>query len=229
MKKKKIFEGRSKKIYEIDSENELLLEFKDEFYNPKSRRKTAIKSKGAINNQVSSHLFRYLDSYHIPTHFLEQVSKREMRIKKIEMIPIKVMVRNIAFGDLVERFGIEEGVELDCPVLEYYFKDDKKQNALINEDHIVVFGHATNTELKEIHRLSSKINVVLKDFFRRRNYKLVDARLEFGRYRDRIVLGDEISPETCQLWDLENDCALNMAGPPSALEKEYQQIAERLA
>jgi phosphoribosylaminoimidazole-succinocarboxamide synthase len=161
---------------------------------------------------------------------LKQLSAKEMLVKKMDMIPLEVIVRNVAVGTLVKRFGIEEGRELECPVIEYYLKNEKHDEAMINKDHIVSFGYASSQELKEVHRLASKINVVLIAFFRRRNLKLVDLRLEFGRYNDRIVLGEGIDLDTCRFIDLETDkkwyrdqISMNTVN----LEKIYEEFNRR--
>lgn len=229
MAKKKIYEGKTKKLYATDNENELLIEFKNDVSYLNEGNKITIKNKGAINNSISCHLFRYLSSYHIATHFIRQVSKKEMLVNKLEMIPLQVVTRNIASGNLVKRYGLEEGKELECPVIEYYLKSVQIEDPLINKDHIVAFGHASSDELKEIHRAASKINVILKDFFRRRKLKLVDFKLEFGRLGDKIVVGDELSFDNFTFLDLETDKKLSVEslyGKKEELEKTYQKVNE---
>ncbi|MFQ5751245.1 MAG: phosphoribosylaminoimidazolesuccinocarboxamide synthase, partial [bacterium] len=203
-KKKKIYEGKAKIVYETDNEDLLIQEFKDDATAFDGVKKGKIKSKGNINNQLSAHLFNYLDSYHVPTHFVKILSNNTMIIKKLQMIPVEVVVRNIATGSMVKRYGVEEGKKLEHPVLEYYLKDDEKHDPMINQHHILAFEFATAEELKQIERLAQKINAVLKSFFERRNLLLVDFKLEFGRAKSgKITLGDEISPDTCRLWDVE--------------------------
>jgi phosphoribosylaminoimidazole-succinocarboxamide synthase len=227
-KKKKLFEGKTKKLYEVENEKELVIEFKDDVVQENGVKKGVIKGKGIIINKISSFLFRLIESYNIPTHFLKQISDREMLVKKMQMIPIGVIIRNVAAGSLVERYGVEEGKELECPIFEYYLKDDERHNPLITEGHILSFGHATANELREIHRWASKANVVLKDFFRRRGYKLVDFQLEFGRYGDRIYIGDEISPDTCSFWDLEATDKSRASMDASHMEAAYQKLLGRV-
>ncbi len=204
MRKKKLYEGKSKKLYECENEAELIQEFKDDAVTSHKNKPVLVKGKGALNNQISAQVFRYLNSFHIPTHFIRELSEKEVLVKKLEMIPIIVMVRNIATGTLVQRYGMAEGKELECPIIEYYLKDEERDDPMINEDHIISFGHATSSEIKEIHRLASKINVILKAFFQRRYLKLVDIRLEFGRLNGKIVLGDELSLNTCRFLDLQH-------------------------
>lgn len=205
MSKKKLLEGKTKKLYETDVENELVLEFKNDFPLGKKDQKLNIREKGTINSQISAFLFKFIDSYHIPNHFLRELSKKELVVKRLEMIPLQIMARNIATGSLVRHYGLEKGKELDCPVIEFYLKNDKGDETLINRDHIVSFGHSSSEELKEMHRMISKMNVVLRDFFRRRHLKLADFTVEFGRLNNRIVVGDEISLDTITLLDLDTE------------------------
>ena len=231
MKRQKIYEGRTKRVYNGDNENELLLEFKDTVDElASSGKKVKLNGKGGINSQISSLLFRFLSSYNIPNHFIDQTAAREIRVKKLEMIPLEIVVRNIAAGSLVKRYKIEEGKVLECPVIEFYLKSEE-DTPLINEDHIVAFGHALTDELKEIHRLISKTNVILKDFFRRRSISLVDFNLEFGRREGEITLGDEISLDTCRLWDLQTDVKMSKGQPIQTLEEleeNYKIIKDRI-
>ncbi len=203
-KKKKLYEGKTKILHETDNEDLLIQEFKDDAITFDGTKKGKMKSKGNINNQLSAHLFNYLDSYHIPTHFVKVQSKNSMIIKKLNMIPVEVVMRNIATGSLVKRSGIKEGQELEQPVLEYYLKNDDKPDPMVDENHILAFEYATSEELKQTERLAKKTNAVLKSFFQRRNLLLVDFKIEFGRSKsNKITLGDEISPETCRLLDIE--------------------------
>ncbi|MBN2356715.1 phosphoribosylaminoimidazolesuccinocarboxamide synthase [candidate division KSB1 bacterium] len=204
MKKKKIYEGKTKKLYECEDEAELVQEFKDDAVASSKAKSHSVKGKGALNCQISAQVFRFLDSYHIPNHFIRELSDKEMLVKKLAMIPVVVMVRNVAAGSLVKRYGIAEGRELECPIIEYYLKDDERDDPMINEDHIISFGHATSEEIKEMHRMASKINAVLRAFFRRRDLKLVDIRLEFGRLHGKILLADELSLNTCRIQDLQH-------------------------
>lgn len=231
-KKKKVYEGKAKILYETDNEELLVQEFKDDATALDGLKKGTIKGKGAINNQISAHLFKYLESYHVPTHFVKVHSDNAMIVKKLEMIPVEVVMRNIATGSLVKRYGVKEGQELEHPILEYYLKDDQKHDPLINEHHILAFGHANAEELKIIARLAQKINAVLKSFFYRRNILLVDFKLEFGRYKNnKILLGDEISPDTCRLWDIESGEKLDkdrFRKDLGKVEEAYQEVRKRI-
>ncbi len=162
-KKNKLYEGKAKIVYYTDNEDIYIQEFKDDATAGDGAKKGKIKSKGIVNNQVSGHLFTYLESYHVPTHFVKALSDRSMFIKKLEMIPIEVVMRNIATGSLVKRYGVEEGNELEQPILEYYLKDDAKHDPMINEDHILSFGHADAEELKPALKLLDKLLQLFPD------------------------------------------------------------------
>ncbi|HFE54052.1 MAG TPA: phosphoribosylaminoimidazolesuccinocarboxamide synthase [Bacteroidetes bacterium] len=199
----KLYEGKAKKIY-ATSDPELVIQyFKDDATAMDGEKRGVIKGKGIYNNQISAHLFRFLESYHVPTHFVKTLSDREMLVKKVEIIPIEVVVRNVVAGSLAKRLGEEEGKELEEPIVEFYLKDDAQHDPMISEEEILERELATREELDKIKRLALKINAVLKAFFQRRKLKLVDFKLEFGRHDGEIVLADEISPDTCRFWDAE--------------------------
>lgn len=231
-KKKKLYEGKAKIVYETDNEDIYIQEFKDDATAFDGTKKGKIKSKGMVNNQVSSHLFSYLESYHIPTHYLGPYADNAMIIQRLKMVPVEVVMRNIATGSLVKRYGVEDGKDLEYPILEFYLKDDEKHDPLINEDHILAFGHATDEEIKLMKRYTQKINAVLKSFFHRRNLLLVDFKLEFGRNKNgKLRLGDEISPDTCRFWDLETREKLDkdrFRFDLGNVEEAYQEVQSRV-
>lgn len=231
-KKKKLYEGKAKILFETDSEDYLIQEFKDDATAFDGKKKGKIKGKGTVNNQISAHLFNFLESYHIPTHFVKLLSDDSMVVKRLEMVPVEVVMRNLATGSLVKRYDVEEGMELESPILEFYLKDDAKHDPMINTDHIVSFGHATNEEVNQIKRYAQKINAVLKAFFERRGLILVDFKLEFGRGKNaRIVLGDEISPDTCRLWDSETREKMDkdrFRQDLGKVEEAYQEVLNRV-
>lgn len=230
-KKKKIHDGKAKKLYSVTESEHLILEFKDETTVFDGQKRETVKNKGAINNQISAFLFEYLEGFNIPTHFIKIVNPKEMLIKSLDMIKIEVVMRNIAAGSLVKKYGIEEGVELQCPILEFYLNDDSRQSPMINHSHILAFELATAEELKMIERISSKINAVLKSFFLRRQIKLGDFKVEFGRYKDKILLGDEISPDTCRFWDISVGNNLDKEKfrlDTGDIEQKYEEIKNRI-
>jgi len=230
-KGKLLYEGKAKKLYETSSPDLLIQYFKDDATAFDGTKKAVIKNKGVINNKISSHIFQYLENYHIPTHFEKILSDREMLIKKLEIIPLEVVMRNIASGSLCKRYGIEEGRELESPILELYYKNDALHDPLMNEYHVRALGLATQEELDTISRMARKINAVLSSFFERRNLRLVDFKLEFGRYRNKILVGDEISPDTCRLWDMETGEKLDkdrFRFDPGDVERAYEEVYNRI-
>jgi len=231
LKKKKLYEGKTKKNFGTDNEAHLVMEFKDDVIVSDDGKKKSIKGKGEICNELSGYLFQYMESYHIQTHFMRTLSEREMLVKNLDMIPIEIVVRNIAADKLTKQFNVVEGKELECPITEFYLKEKESQDSMINIDHIVSFGHATSDEMYTIQRTASKINAILKDFFRRRRLRLVDVRLEFGRYKGKLLLGDELSPNTCRLWELSTgeryeDEHVLQAARGSA--ETYQELRDRI-
>ncbi|MDZ7373304.1 MAG: phosphoribosylaminoimidazolesuccinocarboxamide synthase [candidate division KSB1 bacterium] len=227
----KYYEGKAKKLYLTDNPDLLIQEFKDSATAFDGAKKGTIRGKGSVNNQVSAHLFRYLESYHIPTHFVRTLSDREMLVKKVEIIPVEVVVRNVVAGSLAKRLNEEEGRELSEPILEFYLKDDALHDPMITEEEITQRGLANARELDKIKRMALKINAVLKDFFARRKLRLVDFKLEFGRHGNEILLADEISPDTCRLWDAETGERLDKdrfrRDLPGVVEA-YREVQERV-
>lgn len=229
-KKKKIFEGSSKKLYSTDEPEHIIQEFTDTAM-ISSESKSTVKGKGAVNNQICGHLFEYLEGFHIPTHFVKSTSNKEMLVKKLEMIPIEISVHNIATDVFSERFNLENGEDLELPIVEMFLKKPSLNNPMINNGHVVAFGLASADEISLIERYSSKINAVLKSFFTRRGLRLVEFKLEFGRHKEKIVLGDEISPDTCRLWDSESQEKLGIdkiKTGHTAPEKVYEEIFNRI-
>ncbi|HNY90498.1 MAG TPA: phosphoribosylaminoimidazolesuccinocarboxamide synthase [bacterium] len=228
MKKKKIYEGKTKKVYEGEHETELILEFKDDAVALSGSKPTHIRGKGMMNKQISVYLFRLLESYHIGTHLVRELSDKEILVKRLNMIPVVVMVHNVVAGKLVKSYGMKEGKELECPIIEYYLKDEERDDPMINEDHVVSFGHATSLEIKEMHRLASKSNAVLKAFLRRREFQLVDLRLEFGRHQNRLLLADEISLNTVRTIDLRYPELGILDGDNPRVAENLAQVKSRI-
>ena len=199
-----IGEGKAKKIFATSDPDKLAFYFKDDATAFNAQKKGTIESKGVLNNRISSRFFRLLAEHGIPSHFIEQTSEREMLVRKLDIIPVETVVRNIVAGSLQKRTGRPEGEELPRPIVEYYYKSDELGDPMINDEHAIVFGWATRRELDEIHRLALAINDVVKPFLRERDILLVDFKLEFGRTADgTVLLGDEICPDTCRFWDAE--------------------------
>lgn len=199
--KELLYEGKAKKVYLTDDNRYYLMEFKDDISAFDGDKKSEFTRKGEFNNQISAALFQYLESYNISTQFVQAVSPNTMLVKKLDMIPLEVVMRNIATGSLCKRYPIEDGKELTYPIFELFLKDDSRHDPMINETHAYAFDLCTPEQMKAIQRISAKINAVLKSFFDRRGLILVDFKLEFGVYEKDIVLGDEISGDTCRIWD----------------------------
>jgi phosphoribosylaminoimidazole-succinocarboxamide synthase len=231
-KKQKLYEGKAKIVYETDNEELLIQEFTDDAATPDAAKKGKIKSKGLVNNQMSAHLFTYLDSYHVPTHFVKSLANNSMIVKRLEMIPVEVVMRNIAAGSAVKRLGVEEGKELERPVLEYYLKDNEKEEPMVDDHHILALEYASAEELKQIERFARKINAVLKSFFQRRKLLLVDFTLEFGRNKSgKLTLGDQISADTCHFLDAETGEKLTKDKSRqdiTKIEESYEDVRQRV-
>jgi len=232
MKKgKKIYEGKAKILYETDKADLVIQEFKDDATAFDATKRGTIQEKGVMNNEISSSLFKLLESKGIPTHFVKKLSDREMLIKKLDIILVEVTMRNISAGGLSKSLGIEEGIVLKSPVLEYHYKSDGLHDPLINDYHIEMLGLATAKEMKKISDYSFSINQILKDFFNKVGLKLVDFKLEFGRHKSRLLLGDEISPDTCRLWDKKTNQKLDkdrFRRDLGKIEEAYQEVLKRI-
>lgn len=200
-KRELIYSGKVKNLYSTDDEAKLIMEFTDTLNVFHGTRMSKYKGKSAINTKISAYLFNYLENYHIPNHYLGTESDNEIIIRKLEVIPVKVVVRNFASGRFRERYNLEEGKQLDYPVIEHYLMDDSLQDPLVNDYHCFAFGLATPDEMRIINRIASKVNAIMRSFFDRRGLLLVDMKMEFGKIDNKILLADEISPDTLRLWD----------------------------
>lgn len=200
-KLKMMYEGKAKKIYATDKSDEVIVYYKDDATAFNGEKKGQIEDKGALNNSITSMIFEMLNENGIKTHFIEKLNEREQLCKKVEIVPLEVIVRNVAAGSMAKRLGLEEGFELKTTVFELSYKDDSLGDPLINDYHAVGIGATTFEELNKIYEMTTKINNLLKEFFIKQNIRLIDFKLEFGRYNGEILLADEISPDTCRFWD----------------------------
>ena len=196
-----MYEGKAKKIYATDKADEVIVYYKDDATAFNGEKKGQIEDKGVLNNEITSMIFTMLNENGIKTHFIEKLNEREQLCKKVEIVPLEVIVRNVAAGSMAKRLGLKEGFELKTTVFELSYKDDSLGDPLINDYHAVGIGATTFEELNKIYEMTAKINDLLKEFFKKQNINLIDFKLEFGRYNDEIVLADEISPDTCRFWD----------------------------
>jgi phosphoribosylaminoimidazole-succinocarboxamide synthase len=230
-KGKLLYEGKAKKVYEVLKSELIIQEFKDAATAFDGKKKGIITGKGDVNAQVSARLFQLLEEKGIRTHFKKLLTKNELLTERLEMIPVEVIVRNIAAGSLAKRLGYKEGQLLKKTIIELYYKSDELGDPILNEDHIAELGLATPDELRRMKKISLKVNQVLKEFFDQLGVTLVDFKLEFGRKDGEIVLADEISPDTCRLWDkrsgerLDKDRFRHDLG---RVEETYQEVLKRV-
>ncbi|MDD6770294.1 phosphoribosylaminoimidazolesuccinocarboxamide synthase [Inconstantimicrobium porci] len=200
-----LYEGKAKKIYATDKEDEVIIYYKDDATAFNGVKKGTIEDKGIMNNEITCALYELLESKGIKTHLVKKLNEREQLCKKVEIVPLEVIVRNVAAGSMAKRLGLEEGTELKTTVFEISYKNDDLNDPLVNDYHAVAIGATTFDELKQIYGMTAKINDVLKEFFMKENIRLIDFKIEFGRYNGEIVLADEISPDTCRLWDAKTN------------------------
>jgi phosphoribosylaminoimidazole-succinocarboxamide synthase len=230
-KGKQVYEGKAKKVFETDDKNLYIQEFKDDATAFDATKRGTIKGKGIVNNRISAKLFLLLEKKGIKTHFVKLLSDRDMLVKRLEIIPVEVTIRNVVAGGMAKLLGLEEGMKLKEPVLEYHYKKDELHDPLFNEYHIKALGLATDEEMKAINVNSFKINGVLKDFFSRIGIDLIDFKLEFGRHRGEILLGDEISPDTCRFWDKDTQRKMDkdrFRRDLGDIEETYQEVLKRV-
>ncbi|MFO7818812.1 MAG: phosphoribosylaminoimidazolesuccinocarboxamide synthase [Halanaerobacter sp.] len=231
-KQEMIYEGKAKKVYSTKDEDKLVVEYKDDATAFDGQKKGQIRDKGEMNAQISTIFFELLEEEGIPTHFIKQLNKTDILVKKLDIILVEVVMRNIAAGSLAERIGLEEGTELSQPVLEFYYKDDDLGDPMINRYHIFAEELATEEELDQISDLAFEINDILVDFLADKGIDLVDFKLEFGVGVDgEIYLGDEISPDTCRFWDSDTAKKLDkdrFRRDLGEVEGAYQEIIKRL-
>ena len=198
-----LYEGKAKKIFSTDKVDEVIVYYKDDATAFNGIKKAQIENKGILNNSITTMLFELLEKKGIKTHFIRKIDERQQLCKKVEIVPLEVIVRNVAAGSMAKRYGIAEGTELKTTVLELSYKNDELGDPLINDYHAVAMGLATFEELLEIYNLASEINDILKEVFLKVDINLIDFKLEFGRFNGEILLADEISPDTCRFWDVK--------------------------
>ena len=231
-KKEQLYEGKAKKVFATDDANLVIVDYKDDATAFNGEKKGTITGKGVINNVMSNHMFQLLEKQGVPTHFVEQLSERETLVKKVSIVPLEVIIRNISAGSFAKRFGVEEGIVFDEPTIEFSYKNDELGDPLMNAYHAIALKAATREEIETIKAMAFKVNEVMKQYFDTLNVILVDFKLEFGKTADgKIVLADEISPDTCRLWDkttkekLDKDRFRRDMG---GVEEAYQEIMKRV-
>ncbi len=226
-----LYEGKAKKVYKTDVEDVLIVDYKDDATAFNGLKKGTIVGKGVINNKMSNHVFRLLEKEGVPTHYIEELSDRETAVKKVDIVPLEVIIRNVSAGSFAKKMGMEEGIRFKSPTLEFSYKDDALGDPMINDYYAIAIGIATREEIELITKYVFKVNEVLCKYFESIGIELIDFKVEFGRHKGQIILADEISPDTCRLWDsnthekLDKDRFRRDLGN---VEDAYQEVFKRL-
>ena len=226
-----LYEGKAKKVFATDNPDVLIVDYKDDATAFNGEKKGTIVGKGAINNRMTNYLFQQLEKEGIPTHFIEEISDRETAVKKVSIVPLEVIIRNVAAGSFSKRLGVEEGTVFAEPTIEFSYKNDALGDPLINDYFARALNIATWKEIEAIKKYAFKVNEVLKAYFLKAGIKLIDFKIEFGRYKGEIILADETSPDTCRLWDVNTNEKLDkdrFRRDLGNVEEAYQEVFSRL-
>lgn len=227
-----LYEGKAKKVYATENEEYVIVSYKDDATAFDGTKRGTIVGKGVVNNQMSNYLMQLLEKNGVPTHFVEEINEREAVVKKVQIVPLEVIIRNISAGSFAKRYGVEEGIVFEEPTIEFSYKNDDLHDPLINDYHAVALKLATKEEIELIKSMAFKINSILKEYFLKLNVKLVDFKLEFGKLSDgTIVLADEISPDTCRYWDAVTNEKLDkdrFRRDLGGVEGAYQEMMRRV-
>ena len=231
-KREQLYEGKAKKVYLTDDPELYIVSYKDDATAFNGEKKGIIVGKGSINNRMTNMLMKVLEKKGVPTHFVEELNDRETLVKKVSIVPLEVIIRNISAGSFAKRFGVEEGIVFDEPTIEFSYKNDELGDPLMNAYHAIALKLATREEIETIKKMAFTVNDTLKEYFLALNIKLVDFKIEFGRLSDgTIVLADEISPDTCRLWDKDTNEKLDkdrFRRDLGGTEEAYQEVMRRL-
>lgn len=231
-KKELLYEGKAKKVYKTEDPEVYIVSYKDDATAFNGLKKGTIVGKGVVNNQMSNFMFRLLEKQGIPTHYVEELDERETAVKRVDIVPLEVIVRNKAAGSLSKRLGLAEGTQMKTAVLEFSYKNDDLGDPMVNDYHILAMGLATREEIDQIASMSLKINDLMIEFFRSVNVDLIDFKLEFGKTSDgAIILADEISPDTCRFWDVNTGEKLDkdrFRRDMGGVEEAYAEIMKRM-
>ena len=227
-----LYEGKAKKVYATDDPNLVIVSYKDDATAFDGAKKGTIRGKGAVNNRMSNFLMKKLEAAGIPTHFVEELNDRETVVKKVQIVPLEVIIRNVSAGHFASRYGVEEGIAFDEPVLEFSYKNDDLHDPLLNTSHALALKLATKEEIATIKSMALKVNELLKAFFAQCGVRLIDFKLEFGKTADgQIVLADEISPDTCRFWDAKTNEKLDkdrFRRDLGNVEEAYEEMMRRV-
>ena len=230
-KRAQLYERNAKKVYATDNADVVIVDYKDDATAFNGLKKGTIAGKGVINNKMSNMMFKIMESKGIPTHLVEELSDRETAVKKVEIVPLEVIIRNTAAGSFSKRLGVPEGKKLPVTVLEFSYKNDDLGDPLINDYHALAMELATPEEIETIKNMAFKVNEVMKEFFKTLNIDLIDFKLEFGRFHGQIILADEISPDTCRFWDMTTGEKLDkdrFRRDMGGVEDAYKEVFARL-
>lgn len=230
-KTEQLYEGKAKKVFATENPDYCIVSYKDDATAFNGLKKGTIIGKGVVNNKMSNYLCKMLEKKGIPTHFVEELNDRDTVVKKVEIVPLEVIVRNKAAGSLSKRLGLPEGTPMKTTVLEFCYKDDDLGDPIVNEYHILAAELATKEEVDKISSMALKINEILRDFFKSVNIDLIDFKLEFGRYKGGIILADEISPDTCRFWDVNTQEKLDkdrFRRDMGGVEEAYAEVMKRI-
>ena len=230
-KLEQLYEGKAKKVYKTEDPDVLIVDYKDDATAFNGIKKGTIMGKGVVNNRMTNHVFKILEEKGVPTHYIEELSDRETAVKKVQIVPLEVIIRNVAAGSFSKRLGVEEGTPFKEPTIEFSYKNDDLGDPLINSYFAVALGLATWEEIDTIKKYAFKVNEVLKEYFLQADIKLIDFKIEFGRYHDQIILADEISPDTCRLWDVHTNEKLDkdrFRRDLGNVEEAYNEVVKRL-
>ena len=231
-KKEQLYEGKAKKVYATDEGGYVIVSYKDDATALDGQKRGTIVGKGAINNRMTNFLMQLLSENGVPTHFVKELSERETVVRKVQIVPLEVIIRNISAGSFAKRYGVEEGIVFEEPTIEFSYKNDELHDPLINSYHALALKLATKEEIERIKSLAFTVNRVLKEYFLSLGVKLVDFKLEFGRLADgTIVLADEISPDTCRFWDANTNEKLDkdrFRRDMGGVEEAYKEMMKRV-
>ena len=226
-----LYEGKAKKVFATDDPDIVIVDYKDDATAFNGLKKGTIVGKGVINNKMSNMMFRIMEQHGIPTHYVEELSDRETAVKKVQIVPLEVIIRNTAAGSFSKRYGVPEGTKLPVTVLEFSYKNDDLGDPLINDYHALAMQLATPEEIETIKKMAFAVNDIMKDFFKTLNIDLIDFKLEFGRFKGSIILADEISPDTCRFWDMTTGEKLDkdrFRRDMGGVEDAYKEVFARL-
>ena len=230
-KLEQLYEGKAKKVFKTNDPKLFIVDYKDDATAFDGQKKGTIVGKGAINNRMTNHIFKLFEAEGVPTHLIEELNDRETAVKKVEIVPLEVIIRNFSAGSFAKKMGMEEGIQLKCPTLEFSYKNDDLHDPFINSYYALALELATREEMDAISRYAFKVNEVMRKYFAGLGIELIDFKIEFGRYHGEIILADEVSPDTCRLWDKETHEKLDkdrFRRDLGNVEDAYEEVFRRL-